>query len=94
MTHLLADPTQVREEMGHPVLRTNLRTFTVIIQNLRPYVPLFTELLTESPMRRPGKDGDIDQIVPYESVVRQLNEDTLASSGNILCLLNSLLLFQ
>ena len=43
-------------------------------------------------MRRPGKDGDIDQIVPYESVVRQLNEDTLASSGNIILI--SILLTQ
>ena len=57
------------------------KDITIFIQRLRPYIPLFADLLTESPMRRPGTDGDIDQIVPYESVVRQLNEDTLASYG-------------
>lgn len=44
---------------------------------LRPYLLLFLELLTESPIMRDGK------IIPYEEVVNQLEADTVATGTRL-----------
>jgi hypothetical protein len=46
-------------------------------RSLRPYIPLFTELLLESPMKIAGKT------IPYEMVVKHLNQDTVFSGVTI-----------
>jgi len=50
---------------------------TDIPQNLKPYLPLVTELLLESPLL----DGSNE--IPYEKVVAQLSEDCLESSFSL-----------
>ncbi|KAF6215152.1 hypothetical protein GE061_009903 [Apolygus lucorum] len=45
--------------------------------DLRPYLPLLLNLVLESPIRRDG------EIVSYEDVVHQLEEDTLAASSRV-----------
>ena len=44
---------------------------------LREFLPLFTELLTESPMTIDGK------VVPHEDVIQALNEDTIEHSESV-----------
>uniref|UniRef100_A0A336KC94 CSON007777 protein n=1 Tax=Culicoides sonorensis TaxID=179676 RepID=A0A336KC94_CULSO len=55
---------------------TSLNTEKVPLE-LRPYLLLFTELLTESPIMRDGK------LIPYEEVVAQLEADTVATGTRI-----------
>lgn len=55
---------------------TSLDTEKVPLE-LRPYLLLLTELLTESPILRDGK------LVPYEEVVAQLEADTVATGTRI-----------
>lgn len=55
---------------------TSLNTESVPT-NLRPYLLLFTELLTESPILRDNK------VIPYEEVVAQLEADTVATGTRI-----------
>lgn len=44
------------------------------LQNLRPYLPLLTEILMESALEKDGR------LIPHEDVIKKLNEDTVSAS--------------
>jgi len=48
-----------------------------IADNLRMYIPLYTEILFESPILKNGV------VIPYEEVVKQLAADTLSTSASL-----------
>lgn len=50
---------------------------SAIAREVRPYLPLLLETITESPIVRDGKT------IPYEEVVAELEEDTIAESTGL-----------
>lgn len=48
-----------------------------IDRDSRPYLPLLMDTITESPIERNGK------LIPYEEVVAELEEDTIAVSTGL-----------